>query len=183
MSERPPGSPLSRRTLLGSAAAGMAVPFAVRAQTSANPDVVVIGAGSAGIATARTLMAQGKSVVVLEAGNRIGGRAWTESETFGVPFDHGCSWIQSAKQELFKETAEDLGFEVQQHDDAGETVFVGDREARTSELEQYWDAYARVERALSDAGRDGLDVAASEVMPNIPVFGNVTVLDGDGYER
>lgn len=168
MSERPLSSLFSRRALMGMTAAGMAVPFAARSQVPSDPDVVVIGAGSAGIATARTLIAQGNSVVVLEARDRVGGRAWTESDTFGVPFDHGCSWIQSAKQEFLKDTAEDLGFEVQQHDDAGETVFVGDREARTSELEQYWDAYARVERALSDAGRDGLDIAASEVMPNIP---------------
>ena len=95
MSERPLSSLFSRRALMGMAAAGMAVPFAARSQVPSDPDVVVIGAGSAGIATARTLIAEGKSVIVLEARDRVGGRAWTESDTFGVPFDHGCSWIQS----------------------------------------------------------------------------------------
>ena len=39
-------------------------------------DVVVIGAGFAGIAAARDLVEAGRSVVVLEARDRIGGRTW-----------------------------------------------------------------------------------------------------------
>ncbi|WP_120497485.1 NAD(P)/FAD-dependent oxidoreductase [Kiloniella sp. EL199] len=62
----------------------------------ANPDVVVIGAGIAGVTAARTLMQKGVSVLVLEARDRIGGRAYTECETFGVPYDHGCAWLHSA---------------------------------------------------------------------------------------
>ncbi|KKJ78688.1 hypothetical protein WH95_00975 [Kiloniella litopenaei] len=61
-----------------------------------NPDVIVIGAGIAGVTAARTLMQQGVSVLVLEARDRIGGRAYTEQETFGVPYDHGCTWLHSA---------------------------------------------------------------------------------------
>ncbi len=168
MARNSPFVTLSRRSLLAGVPVGMLAPLGVRAQVPGDPDVVVIGAGAAGIAAARMLMAEGRSVVVLEAGNRIGGRAWTESETFGVPFDHGCSWIQSAKQKLFTTTAEELGFNLLQHDDAGETVYVGDGVARGSQLEQYWDAYAKVEQALSDAGRNGLDVPASTVVPDIP---------------
>jgi monoamine oxidase len=168
MSRSPFDPPLHRRAFLGGVTAGLALPFAARAEISGDPDVVVVGAGAAGIAAARTLIAQGHSVLVLEAAPRIGGRAWTESSTFGVPFDHGCSWIQSAKQAFFKETAEALGYTVQRHDDVGETVFVGDRVACDHELEQYWDAYERVERALEDAGEQGFDVAASTVMPAVP---------------
>lgn len=43
-----------------------------------NPDVVVVGCGAAGIAAARKLSAAGRSVVVLEAADRIGGRAHTD---------------------------------------------------------------------------------------------------------
>ena len=61
-----------------------------------DPDVLVIGAGCAGIAAARELAARGRSCVVLEAGPRVGGRAYTESASLGVPFDHGASWLHQA---------------------------------------------------------------------------------------
>jgi hypothetical protein len=59
-------------------------------------DVVVIGAGSAGLAAAKLLGAAGKSFVLLEAMDRIGGRAWTTDEHFGVLFDIGCAWLHAA---------------------------------------------------------------------------------------
>jgi NADPH-dependent 2,4-dienoyl-CoA reductase/sulfur reductase-like enzyme len=51
----------------------------------ADPDVVVVGAGCAGIAAARALARRGLGCVVLEAGARIGGRAWTESGAWAPP--------------------------------------------------------------------------------------------------
>jgi monoamine oxidase len=61
-----------------------------------NADVVVIGAGAAGLAAARALAAQSANVIVLEARDRIGGRVWTrtvpEMQTpaeFGAEFIHG----------------------------------------------------------------------------------------------
>ncbi|WP_395818784.1 flavin monoamine oxidase family protein [Curtobacterium flaccumfaciens] len=55
-------------------------------------DVVVVGAGVAGLAAARALALGGLRVVVLEARDRIGGRTWTDS-SLGVPVDLGASWI------------------------------------------------------------------------------------------
>ena len=57
----------------------------------ADPDVIVVGAGAAGLAAMRTLVERGLSAIALEARDRIGGRAWTDSETFGTPFDRGCA--------------------------------------------------------------------------------------------
>ena len=86
---------ISRRKFTAGGLALSALPYHRSFAAGSETDVVVVGAGSAGLAAARTLMGLGKSVVVLEAAGRIGGRAWTESETFGIPFDHGCSWITS----------------------------------------------------------------------------------------
>jgi monoamine oxidase len=83
---------LGRRLFLSSLAAGFATPA-----QAADPDVVIIGAGVAGLAAARTLMAAHKTVLVLEARDRIGGRAFTDSTTFGFPFDHGAQWIEAGK--------------------------------------------------------------------------------------
>ncbi|CCV04371.1 hypothetical protein MESS2_1270061 [Mesorhizobium metallidurans STM 2683] len=59
-------------------------------------DVVIVGAGSAEPAAARTLGAAGLSFKLFEAMNRTGGRAWTSDQHFGVPFDIGCAWLHAA---------------------------------------------------------------------------------------
>jgi monoamine oxidase len=54
--------------------------------------VVIVGAGLAGLAAARTLIDNGFQVVVLEARDRFGGRIWTD-HSLGLPVDLGASWI------------------------------------------------------------------------------------------
>ena len=60
-------------------------------------DVIVVGAGVAGLAAARRLKSQGSSVLILEARRRIGGRVWTDTSMPGVSLDLGASWIQGTK--------------------------------------------------------------------------------------
>jgi monoamine oxidase len=60
-------------------------------------DILVIGAGPAGIAAARSLIQSGASTIVLEARSRVGGRAHaSESLGVNVPLDHGAKWIHGA---------------------------------------------------------------------------------------
>ena len=57
-------------------------------------DVIVIGAGAAGLAAAATLLRAGKSVLLLEARDRIGGRIWTRREPhLGCPIELGAEFI------------------------------------------------------------------------------------------
>jgi phytoene dehydrogenase-like protein len=55
-------------------------------------EVLVIGAGIAGLTAARDLAIDGYDVAILEARERIGGRIWTSHE-LGLPADLGASWI------------------------------------------------------------------------------------------
>jgi monoamine oxidase len=82
---------LGRRLFVSTLVAGLAAP----ARAAADLDVVIIGAGVAGLAAARSLMAAHKNVLVLEARDRIGGRAVTDGTTFGFPFDLGAQWIEA----------------------------------------------------------------------------------------
>jgi len=56
------------------------------------PDVVIIGAGFAGLTAARELRQAGLSVIVLEARDRIGGRTWLD-DRLGRPLEIGGTWV------------------------------------------------------------------------------------------
>jgi monoamine oxidase len=53
----------------------------------------VVGAGYAGLTAARNLMKAGRSVAVLEARDRVGGRVWTQHFEDGTPADFGGTWV------------------------------------------------------------------------------------------
>ena len=59
--------------------------------------ILVVGAGMAGLAAARSLADAGWPVRVIEARDRIGGRVYTNRD-WGVPLEMGASWIQGTKQ-------------------------------------------------------------------------------------
>ncbi|MEE2981028.1 MAG: NAD(P)/FAD-dependent oxidoreductase, partial [Pseudomonadota bacterium] len=97
--------------------------------------------------------------------DRIGGRAWTENRTFGIPFDHGCSWLHSASRNPYTPMADDWGYTTLYHAAAAEVVYVGDRRATTSEEVAYGRAWRALRSAISSAGQDGRDVSAASVSP------------------
>jgi monoamine oxidase len=75
---------------------------------TAATDVVVVGAGLAGLAAARRLVDAGAEVVVLEARDRVGGRTLTVPAADGTPIDHGGQWI-GPTQHRIAALAERLG--------------------------------------------------------------------------
>lgn len=83
-------------------------------------DIVIIGAGSAGIAAARRFAGTGLSVGVLEARARVGGRAHTldhrlvehRQGSVEVGLDMGCGWLHSADENLLTDIGRDAGFTI-----------------------------------------------------------------------
>lgn len=77
-------------------------------------DVVVIGAGLAGLVAARELGAAGRSALILEARNRVGGRVLSRHHRHGFePVDVGAEWIGSeATQRPIRKLVEELGLEL-----------------------------------------------------------------------
>ncbi|WP_372781532.1 flavin monoamine oxidase family protein [Phenylobacterium sp.] len=75
-------------------------------------DVVVVGAGAAGIAALRRLAGAGLSVVALEARSRVGGRAHTVLAAPDLPADCGAGWVHSADKNLLAKPIEQAGFTI-----------------------------------------------------------------------
>ncbi|MCO5080944.1 MAG: FAD-dependent oxidoreductase [Rhizobiaceae bacterium] len=96
-------------------------------------DVVVVGAGSAGLSAAKTLRAAGLSFKVFEAMNRIGGRAWTSDQHFGAPFDIGCAWLHAADRNPYYAEAEAAGWTLHHHDMNVVHLYFGKRKASEDE--------------------------------------------------
>ncbi len=151
---------ISRRSILGALGAGICV----GAQSVPDQaDVIVVGAGSSGLNAAHRLRQLGKTVAVIEARGRIGGRAYTDTTTFGFPFDRGCAWLHKADDNPYTPLAKQWGYTLQEHDTTIEGLYFRDAEASVEMRE----LSARIETGLdgriAKVGRKK-DVAASTAM-------------------
>ena len=126
-------------------------------------DVIVIGAGAAGLAAGRTLIDLGRKAIILEARDRIGGRAWTESASFGVPIDRGCGWLHSADENPWRGIARKLGIAVLEENPVWQGR-IGDRWLAEDDSARWDAAIGGWFDAIAAAGEAGHDIPASTVI-------------------
>jgi monoamine oxidase len=156
--------PLSRRSFLAASASAVASPALGAPRDSGLIDAVVVGAGAAGIAAARRLTAANKRFLLVEASDRIGGRCFSETRTFGVPYDRGAHWIHTPDLNPVAKLAAKSGLDVYPAP-GGEKLRIGRRDARTGELEDFLAAVVRANRAIGDAARGKTDVSCAQALP------------------
>jgi monoamine oxidase len=154
---------MTRRGFLKGGLAAFALPFLSHTARPSDPDVIVIGAGAAGLSATETLMRLGKSTVCIEASNRKGGRIHTDESTFGVPYDLGAHWLHNASDNPYVAYGRKNGFDVYPAADQ-EVHYVGDRLANASERGTFQAAYTDALSAIGRAGAAGRDVAPSSVV-------------------
>jgi monoamine oxidase len=75
-------------------------------------EVIVIGAGIAGLSAASNLQKQGKKVVILEARERIGGRIWTNHSWNNLSLDLGATWIHGTKNNPITELTQNFNIKT-----------------------------------------------------------------------
>jgi monoamine oxidase len=127
-------------------------------------DIVVIGAGAAGIAAARRIMAANRRVIVVEATGQIGGRCRTDTTTFDVPFDRGARWMHNPDSNPMIKAARNTGLNISSAP-VGHKIRIGRRNARAGETEEFLAAVVRANRAIDEASRGRADVACASVLP------------------
>jgi monoamine oxidase len=108
-------------------------------------DVVVIGAGAAGLAAARRIATAPLSLHVLEARDRAGGRGWTVKDSSGLPIELGCGWLHSADVNEWCIIAATLGFALDRTRPQWRTQWKNlgfppaDHDDFRAMLERFWD--------------------------------------------
>lgn len=130
-------------------------------------DIAIIGAGAAGLAAGLALHGSGKSVIVLEARDRVGGRAFTDRTSLpGIPFDCGAHWLHAAAQNPFTAIATKLGFRFRTDMDwSKRTLFLRNgTQAGKGLLEASMQSLMTALGAIDEAGRQGRDIAFSDVI-------------------
>jgi monoamine oxidase len=137
------------------------------AAESGDPDVIIVGAGLAGLTAAKQLDEAGLEVLVLEAQDRIGGRALTDTTTFSVPIDYGAAWLHGLETNPLDEIADGMGFHRADTNLDG-PIFVGDRPATEAENQACEEAYEQIEEAMHAAVEAGRDPAVAEMVADAP---------------
>ncbi len=133
------------------------------AEFPTSPDVVVIGAGAAGLGAGRKLMELGASFCILEAAHRVGGRAYTEELAPNVPFDLGCHWMHTASRNPFVELADEAGFTYRKGRFESNLRFSDDW-SHSRDEEACEDYYERSSKALQDVHAADLDLSVADAI-------------------
>lgn len=126
-------------------------------------DVAIVGAGAAGIAAARLCVAEGLTVAVFEARNRVGGRAVTV-RLGGHPVDLGAHWLHAGGVNPLVRLGRDRGEPLRMAPGQGH-VWIGGRCATRAERLEHSRGFERADRAFGGASRNEADVSISRAVP------------------
>lgn len=141
-------------------------------------DVVVIGAGPAGIAALRRLSGRPLTAVGLEARSRPGGRAWTMPGPDGAALDMGAGWLHSADANPLTDIAGAAGFTVDRTPPPWERQAF-DLEITGAEQAAFGEAFADFEARVAEAAGRGEDRAAADLFePGGPWNARIDAISG-----
>jgi monoamine oxidase len=123
-------------------------------------EVAIIGGGAAGVAAARRLHDSGIDCLIVEARERLGGRAWTEARA-GVPIDLGCGWLHSADRNPWAKIALTQKRTVDKTPPPWSRSSMG---FRPGEQRDYRAAFKTFDQRISELARADNDVAVAAAL-------------------
>lgn len=152
-------------------------------------DVIVVGGGFAGLTAAREAALRGRSVLVLEARERLGGRTWS-TEWEGRRIEYGGAWVHWHQPHTWSEITR-AGLEVELSADAERAAWYVGEERRTGTMaerdaiaERGWSRFVDgVREALPNPHRPLHDASALESFDRLTIAERLDELDLDPEER
>jgi monoamine oxidase len=159
--------PTRRSIAAGALALGAAsLAGARRKAHAADVDVIVVGAGAAGIVAARDLKAAGKTVLVVEARDRVGGRLHTE-RSLGAPYDAGAAFIHFSDRNPWTLIAREVGIEARPGSWAGwSRGFAEGRPLSPEAMGRRGAAFSEVSTLIDDRDVDDGDLSFAQALAN-----------------
>ncbi|MEI2270420.1 FAD-dependent oxidoreductase [Microbacterium sp. No. 7] len=133
--------------------------------TEITRDVVIVGAGAAGLTAAHELRKAGLSVAVLEARERVGGRLWTDVID-GAMLELGGQWV-SPDQDALIDTVAELGLDTFSRYREGDSVYVGPDGTVSRFTGEMFPVSPETERTIDEITRR-LDAMVAEIDPDRP---------------
>lgn len=129
-------------------------------------DVVIVGAGAAGISAGRVLRSLGVPFVILEASPRIGGRAYTDRASLPGAWDQGAQWFHCADVNPLVPLAEGLGWAFEKDDRINWSMnFQQGKRLREAEAAAFENDLTAAFEAVYAAAAEGREVPVSSVLP------------------
>jgi monoamine oxidase len=129
-------------------------------------DVVIVGGGAAGIGAGKELASRGISYTILEASDRIGGRAFTDKASLPGHWDQGCQWFHCADVNPLVAEAEKLGWGFEREDRGDKVMaFIGGRWQSPEELAALRASLNTAFATVYDAAKAGRDLPITQVLP------------------
>lgn len=134
-------------------------------------NVIIIGAGIAGLAAAKEMKKKGHTVTVLEARNRVGGRIWSDRSIPGAALDMGASWIHGISNNPIHKIASDLALPMKVTD--YDSMRVYDADGQPSSI-----SAANVQTFAANLSSEIEELSSSSPEANIQDAANIVLADG-----
>src|SRR5215470_1181354 len=164
---------LTRRSAVGGLVSALSCPALASLRREPDFDVLIIGAGAAGIAAGRRLLASNKKFAILEASDRMGGRCFTDTATFNLPYDRGACSIHLPAQSSLAKLAAQNGTELYP-DPERQQLRVRSRNGLDKsleeihsklELEEFYADRVRCYTAITQAAAGKDDIPCAKALP------------------
>ena len=126
------------------------------ASSDAPLNVGVIGAGFAGLGAAQRLTERGCAVTILEARDRVGGRAETRAVgDYGI--DLGPMWLHGVRRHPLRPYVERYGMTLRRSDYDSAIAYNGSRKINSDTVDAWYDAWDRVVYPIVERRQDDTD--------------------------
>jgi monoamine oxidase len=163
----------TRRSAIGGLVSALSCPALAGLRHEPDFDVLIIGAGAAGIAAGRLLLASNKKFAILEASDRMGGRCFTDTTTFNLPYDRGACSIHLPAQSSFAKLAAQNGTELYPDPERQQFRIRGRNGLEKSleeihsklELEEFYADRVRCYAAIARAAAGKDDISCANALP------------------
>jgi monoamine oxidase len=164
---------LTRRSTIAGLVSSLSCPALAGLRREPDFDVLIIGAGAAGIAAGRRLLASNRKFAILEASDRMGGRCFTDTATFNLPYDRGACSIHLPGQSSLPKLAVQSGIELYP-DPERQQFRVRSRNGLEKnleeihsklELEEFYADRVRCYAAIAQAAAGNADISCARALP------------------